>query len=112
MIVSEPAAEPDFVPPSVGIFWQVANVLVTNCSTLEQAEVFGDCITHARGHYECWQEWQALGGTRLAAKDTLLKSRRQNMTNGHVAGSYMKSRPVASFYMPTVTCKVRRSSRH
>ncbi len=67
MIASEPIAEPDFVPPSVGIFWRVADVLVADCSTLEQAEAYGDCITHGRGHYECWQEWQALGGTRLAA---------------------------------------------
>ncbi len=53
--------------PSVGIFWQVAGVLVIDQSALEDAEPYGDCRTHARGHYECWQEWRALGGTKLAA---------------------------------------------
>jgi hypothetical protein len=56
------------IAPSVGIFWGVADVLVTDRSTLAEAEAYGDCITHPRGHYECWQEWQALGGTRLVAK--------------------------------------------
>jgi hypothetical protein len=56
------------ITSSVGIFWQVSGVLVVDRSTLAEAEIYGDCITHARGHYECWQEWQALGGTRLATK--------------------------------------------
>ena len=47
------------VAPSVGIFWRVAGVLVVDRSTLDEAETYGDCITHAAGHYERWQEWQA-----------------------------------------------------
>ena len=47
--------------------WRVANVLVVDGSTLGEAETYGDCITHAAGHYECWQEWQALGARRLAS---------------------------------------------
>jgi hypothetical protein len=54
--------------PSVGIFWRVNGVLVIDRSTLDEAEPYGECITHAAGHYECWQEWQELGGARLAAK--------------------------------------------
>jgi hypothetical protein len=34
---------------------------------LDEAEHYGECITHAASHYERWQEWQALGGTRRAA---------------------------------------------
>jgi hypothetical protein len=34
---------------------------------LDEAESYGDCITHAAGHYERWQQWQALGATRLAS---------------------------------------------
>jgi hypothetical protein len=34
--------------------------------TLDEAEPYGECITHAAGHYERWQEWQELGGVRLA----------------------------------------------
>jgi hypothetical protein len=53
--------------PAVGIFGRVNGVIVVDRSTLDEAEPYGDCITHAAGHYERWQEWQALGGARLAA---------------------------------------------
>ncbi len=53
--------------PSVGIFWRVNGFLVIDRSTLDEAEPYGECITHAAGHYERWQEWQALGGARRAA---------------------------------------------
>lgn len=59
---------PGGVEPSVGIFWKVNDILVIDRSTLQDAEAYGDCITHARGHYECWKTWRALGGTRLAEK--------------------------------------------
>ncbi len=68
MTRSETQAVQEDLEPSVGIFWRVADILVIDRSTLQEAETYGDCITHARGHYECWQEWQALGGSRLAAK--------------------------------------------
>lgn len=68
MTRSAPQAASRDVEPSVGIFWRVANILVIDRSTLEEAEAYGDCITHARGHYECWQKWRALGGTGLATK--------------------------------------------
>jgi hypothetical protein len=54
-------------PPAVGIFWRVKGVLVIDRSTLDEAEPYGDCITHAAGHYERWQEWQALGIPSLTA---------------------------------------------
>ncbi len=56
------------IAPSVGIFWRVDGALIVDRSTLDEAEPYGDCITHASGHYERWQEWQAWGGTRLVAK--------------------------------------------
>jgi hypothetical protein len=37
------------------------NGVVIDRSTLDEAEPYGDCITHAAGHYERWQEWQSLG---------------------------------------------------
>ncbi len=55
------------VQPAVGIFWYVDGVLVVDRSTLDEAEPYGDCITHAAGHYERWEEWKALGGTVRAA---------------------------------------------
>lgn len=55
--------------PSVGIFWGVPDggrtVLVTDRTTLAQAEAYGDCLTHARGHHEVWEAWRRLGATAL-----------------------------------------------
>jgi hypothetical protein len=54
-------------PATVGIFWRVNGVLVIDRSTLDEAEPYGDCIGHAAGHHERWEEWQALGAAGLAA---------------------------------------------
>jgi hypothetical protein len=59
------------VPPSVGIVWGLCvdpgpMVLVTNCTRLDEAEAYGDCLTHSRGHYEVWEAWRRLGPTGLA----------------------------------------------
>ena len=55
--------------PSVGIFWGVPDngrtVLVTDSTTLTQAESYGDCLTHPRGHHEVWDAWRSLGATAL-----------------------------------------------
>jgi hypothetical protein len=53
--------------PAVGIFWRVNDVLIIDRSTLDEAEPYGECITHAAGHYERWQQWQELGEMRLAS---------------------------------------------
>ena len=54
-------------PPAVGILWRVDGVLVIDRSTLVEAEPYGECLTHAAGHYERWQTWQALSEPGLAA---------------------------------------------
>lgn len=55
--------------PSVGIFWGVPDsgrtVLVTDRTPLAEAETYGDCLTHPRGHYEVWEAWRRLGATTL-----------------------------------------------
>jgi hypothetical protein len=66
-IVVAPTAALALTPPAVGIFWRVDGVLVVDRSTLDEGDPYGDCLTHAAGHYERWQEWQALGMTRLTA---------------------------------------------
>jgi hypothetical protein len=63
-LITAPAA-PTPLAPSVGIFWKVGGVLVIDYSTLDEAEAYGDCLTHAAGHYERWEEWQGLGVNRL-----------------------------------------------
>lgn len=62
-----PDAAQSPTPPAVGIFWRVDGILVIDRSPLEEAEPYGDCRTHAAGHYERWQEWQALGVPSLRA---------------------------------------------
>jgi hypothetical protein len=70
MIAIAPKTARTLTLPAVGIFWRVNGVLVVDRSTLDDAEPYGDCLTHAAGHYQRWQEWQALGGTgRTAAAD-------------------------------------------
>ena len=41
--------------------------LVIDRSTLEEAEPYGDRLTHAAGHYERWENWRELGAERLRA---------------------------------------------
>jgi hypothetical protein len=65
-IIIAPKAALTPTQPAVGIFWRVAGVLVVDRSTLDNAEPYGDCMTHAAGHYDRWQEWQALGGAGCA----------------------------------------------
>jgi hypothetical protein len=65
-IIIAPKAALAPTQPAVGIFWRVAGVLVVDRSTLGNAEPYGDCITHAAGHYDRWQEWQAIGGAGRA----------------------------------------------
>jgi len=54
-------------PPAVGIFWRVDGFIVIDRSTLDTAEPYGECLTHAAGHYERWEEWQLLGAPSLLA---------------------------------------------
>lgn len=65
MLSIAPTAAATPTVPSVGIFWKIGNVLVIDRSSLDHAETYGDCLTHASGHYERWEEWQRLGGAGL-----------------------------------------------
>ena len=46
VVAPKAALEPS--PPAVGIFWRVDGVLVIDRSTWDEAEPYGDCLTHAR----------------------------------------------------------------
>lgn len=55
---------------SVGIVWGVPDGrpglhLVTDCTPLAEAEPYGDCLTHPRGHCEVWEDWRRLGPAEL-----------------------------------------------
>jgi hypothetical protein len=60
--------------PHVGIFWMVADpkrdVLVTDSVPLTEAEPYGDCLTHPRGHYEVWDRWRQHGSAWLYTQRT------------------------------------------
>jgi hypothetical protein len=47
--------------PLVGIFWYFDGRLLTDCTPLSQAEPYGDCLTHPRGHYRYWTSLQRRG---------------------------------------------------
>lgn len=62
----------DNIVPSVGIFWGVpvsdqnARIqLVIDRTSTGEAEIYGDFLTHPRGHYEVWESWRRLGPTGL-----------------------------------------------
>lgn len=59
--------------PCVGIVWGVPDGrgplrLVADRITLAQAETYGDCLTHPRGHHEVWEGWRGLGPAGLARR--------------------------------------------
>jgi hypothetical protein len=45
----------------------VNDIVVLERSTLDEAEPYGDYLTHPVGHHERWEEWQGLGKTGLSA---------------------------------------------
>lgn len=58
------------MPASVGIVWGVPDGrpglhLVTDRTRLAEAEPYGDCLTHPRGHYDVWESWRRLGPAGL-----------------------------------------------
>ncbi|GJE53814.1 hypothetical protein [Methylobacterium thuringiense] len=63
-----PTAATTLAQPSVGIFWRIGDYLLVERTPLAQAETYGDCLTHAGGHYERWDVWQALGAKQLRAE--------------------------------------------
>ncbi|GJE59014.1 hypothetical protein MPOCJGCO_1100 [Methylobacterium trifolii] len=45
--------------------WRMRDCLIVARTVLAVAEPYGDCLTHADGHYERWEAWQALRATGL-----------------------------------------------
>jgi hypothetical protein len=60
-----------FMTGSLGIFWGIPDpdyswCILTDKTSLAEAEPYGDFLTHPRGHYDVWSEWQKLDATALA----------------------------------------------
>lgn len=66
-LVLAPTVQPALGEPAVGIFWQVESSLVVERTPLSEAEPYGECLTHAGGHYDRWENWQRLGAAGLRA---------------------------------------------
>lgn len=63
---------------SVGIFWSIPNpghswTILTDMTSLAEAEPYGDFLTHPRGHYEVWTQWQKTR-TALVASRLILQA--------------------------------------
>ncbi len=56
----------------IGIFWRVwdcgAANLVIDRSPFGEAEVYGEYLTHPRGHYDVCEGWRGLGARELARR--------------------------------------------
>jgi hypothetical protein len=48
--------------PHVGIFWLLNGKLIIDSTPLDEAEPYGDHLTHSRSHIDVWEQW------RLSAK--------------------------------------------
>jgi len=44
--------------PRVGIFWLVGGKLLADTSSLDEAEPYGDFLTHPEGHAEVWERYR------------------------------------------------------
>lgn len=59
------------LPPRVGIYWGIIHStedleLVTDMTSLAEAERYGEFLTHPRGHYDVWEAWRRSGPRGLA----------------------------------------------
>jgi hypothetical protein len=55
----------------VGIYWGIIRPaddleLITDMTSLSEAEQYGEFLTHPRGHYEVWEAWRQSGPRGLA----------------------------------------------
>lgn len=60
----------DQLEPSVGIFWGISGegqgtILLADKTPIGQGEAYGECITHATGHYEFWESLSEEGASSL-----------------------------------------------
>ena len=76
--------------PGVRLVLKLGSVLLVDRLTLEDAEPYGDCITHRAGHYELWKQWQVAGAAKLRSLGHLTQKSPVRMIRGHVIELSMK----------------------
>lgn len=76
----------------VGIFWIIPDnegipYLLFDKTLYSEAESYGDCLTHSKGHYEYWSELSGLGADVLSKKSvplTLLSYEYEDFPRGRI----------------------------
>ncbi len=68
--------------PSVGLLWGLPEPrgglwLLFATTALEQAEMYGECLTDGRGHQEVWDRWSEMSPRELKALDIPLHVKTQ-----------------------------------
>lgn len=63
----------DAIAGSVGIFWGIPEpdgswTILVDVTSLAEAEPYGDFLTHPRGHYEVWTQWQKTRAAPVASR--------------------------------------------
>jgi hypothetical protein len=58
---------------SVGIFWGIPEpdlswTILADATSLIEAEAYGEFLTHPRGHYEVWSQWQKMRAAPVARR--------------------------------------------
>jgi hypothetical protein len=61
---------------SVGIFWGIPGsddswTILADATSLARAEPYGDFLTHPRGHYDVWTQWQKTRATSVVSRSIL-----------------------------------------
>jgi hypothetical protein len=74
----------------VGIYWlgQTSNgearLLAAGCP-IDQAEAYGDCLTHGPGHYETWAQWRRDRTVDPALRALVRSSEYEDWPRGRIA---------------------------
>jgi len=68
----------------VGIFWGIPGpdrswIILTDTTSLAEAEPYGDFLTHPRGHYDVWSKWQKQSAAELSRQVCPRRSRITSM---------------------------------
>ncbi len=88
----------DDAAPCVGIFWRVPTqegsfLLVSDRTALDQAETYGDCLTHPRGHAEVWEAWRNLtvaGRKRIGVPEVVTFHEYEDFPRGRIVFSNLE----------------------
>ena len=71
----------------VGIFWLVKGELIFDSTSLDQAEPYGDHVTHPRSHIDVWAQFQRAG--KVPHESEYEEFPRGRVMHHHSSGEFM-----------------------